>query len=532
MARHSIGINICIGGTGDYSCSDGTANIDCNNWRLLRDTSDASRGLATCDLVYDIHGDTCNYSTRGIGWFGIKTSALGNFEIPQHVTTITQGANFNYTHTWANTQWAITAAYNKIGFAGYFTWNKEAGQNWLFMTFEENLADEVSITAPQGLSVSFPSDITGNITASLTAWGKGNPTPMTGTPTTYPNAVIWNFAANLFNEDGTYTGAGKKFNTGETKSCDLGSVMSGWSTNTGVLTGSAAASAAPYSLQPGKKYYVVVYARNSFNQEVQVTSGLYMYYPEIGVKITSCVYDPTTKTNTLTFTYTKEEDNSTIGERLRYDIYDDDTGQYLKTNVEITTVYDGRGLNGSVTVTGLPTGHKFTVALELTIAPNLDGANVRRVTDSVQAPVANAAFLGFDWDELRRTCTIRAEAPGAANCRIQAGYQPNVYDIGNKLTTGEVGELVVKDLNHGTGQILYLQATPESSSGYQYLDEVAKISIPIPNPIIGLVTPSCEDEANGAEQKYIVDIVEHKTNNTCTPRWQNGDRVVKKDPCS
>lgn len=389
-----------------------------------------------------------------------------------------------------------------------------------------NLPNDLRVLPPVGFSCTFPTAPSGNITASLTKWAE-NPN-IGGTPTTYGGAKIWNFAANLFNEDGTFTGAGKKFNTGETLTCNLGSINSGWSTNTGVLTGSAAALAAPFTPQAGKKYYVVVCAQNNMNQEVQATSGLYTMLPEIKIKIDSCIYDPSTKKNNLTFTYTKEQDNVTTGERLRYDIYDEDTGTYIAENVEIITVYDGRGLNDQVVVPNMPTGHKLTVYLELTVDPNLNGASVSRVGDSIQAPVANAAFLGFEWDELRRTCTIRAEAPGASHCRIQAGYAANVYDIGNQLTPDSVGVLTVKDLQHGNGQIMYLQAVPESASGYQYTNEIAKVSVPIPNPILGVRVPPCE---SGEEKEYVVDIVEMKDNCTTTPRWQVGDRVVVKDQC-
>lgn len=139
--------------------------------------------------------------------------------------------------------------------------------------------------------------------------------------------------------------------------------------------------------------------------------------------------------------------------------------------------------------------------------------------------------LAVSWDDARRSCTITATATGAPNMRVEAGYSRNNYTIGSKLAVGTSCALTVSDLNHGTGQLLYIHAIPENADGTQYAAQEIFRTIPIPNPILGVLRPSCEEQAAGAKQLYIVDIVEHKTNNTCTPRWQNGDRIVKKNPC-
>lgn len=529
MARHSIGIMIC-GSNQAPNCASGTANVDFNNSHLTRDTSNASRGIVVNNIVYDIHTNNWREGGRLIGWFGVKT-AITSSEIGQHVIGLSQNVPINYTHTWPNEGWLIDAGVVNLHFAGYFTWNKGAA-DWRFIIFDEPLADEVRITPPQGLTVGFPTSFGGNISASISAWGKGNPTPMTGTPTSYPGAKYWNWAVDLLDASGNYLAHyANNYNENKTVSLPTNQFYTA-----SALPSSSAATSSKYTLQPNKGYKLKVTVNNSFNQSVSKTSPIiYTLPPEPSVSITSIIYQPSSKNCNLTFSWSKPVDGGGLKESVYYSVYDT-KGKYYKTNVLLKTNNAGNGsaMSGNITVTGLPPGEKYFVKVTVN-QYKTDGTTVLNSsskTVSNYAPVANAAFLGFDWDELRRTCTIRAEAPGAANCRIQAGYAPNSYTIGNKLTSGQVGTLVVKDLNHGSGQILYLQATPESSDGHQYLNEIAKISVPIPNPILGLVTPSCEDIERGVEKRYIVDFIEKKKGTTtCTPRWRNGDRVVYRIPC-
>ena len=387
-----------------------------------------------------------------------------------------------------------------------------------------SLPDSLRVLPPEGLSVTWPTTITGSVSASVSKWA--NNSNIGGTPTSYGGASYWNWAIDLLDENGNYL-AHKTFNTGETKSKNFGALNNGWYTAS-ALSGSSAANGSPYTIQAGKKYKFRVIAQNNMNQRRSVDSAVFVSSPpKPTISVTSVVYDPSTKKSKMCFTWSLGKSGLTP-EKLTYKVTTPN-GTTVASGT-IKTISDGSASSGTVCDVVVPTGEKLTLTVTNTAGPT-GNTMTSSATTTAYSPVANAAFLGFDWDELRRECTIRAEAPGAANCRIQAGYAPNNYTVGNKLTSGQVGTLVVKDLNHGSGQILYLQATPESSDGYQYLNEIAKISVPIPNPILGLVTPSCEDIERGVEKRYIVDFVEHKKNNTCTPRWQNGDRIVKKDEC-
>lgn len=384
-----------------------------------------------------------------------------------------------------------------------------------------NLPDNLRVLPPVGLSVSWPSIMSGSVSASITSWSKN--TNIGGTPTTYGGASYWNWAIDLLDENGNMV-AHKTYNTGETKSCSFGSANSGWYTAS-ALAGSSGAIGSPYTVQAGKKYKLRVYAQNNMNQRLTADSGWFISTPpKPTVSITSVIYNPTTKKSELCFDWSLAQ-SGLYPEVLTYTATLPD-GTVVASGT-IKTISDGAASSGSVCDVVVPTGDRVTITVTNTAGT---GSSALTSTGSASAysPVANAAFLGFEWDELRRTCTIRAEAPGAANCRIEAGYSANNYNIGNKLTTGEVGTLVVRDLQHGNGETMYLQAVPEASNGYQFKNEIAKISVPIPNPILGIRTPACE---SGEEKEYIVDIVEKKANCSVTTRWQVGDRVVTKSEC-
>lgn len=372
------------------------------------------------------------------------------------------------------------------------------------------------ISAPTGLTATYPTTPSGNISASITNWASN--TNINGTPTSYPNAVNWNWKVELIDHLNNVVST-KTFNKGESKSVTL----------------TADTSGSLVKKNTGYKFRVT--CSNEFVQQVNTTSSSFIYTdpPEPTVSIVSSVYNPTSKDCNLTFNWSKPADGGALNEQIRYDIYNAVTGASFsgKDNVQIQVVTDGTGKSGTITVTGLPTATKVGVRLEVATRPNASSGWTVKTSKTAETytPVAGAAFIGFVWDDVRRQCVITATAPGAAKTRISAGYAPNNYNVSTSLVNGTTGTLTVKDLNHGGGQALYLEAMPESSDGHQYIDEVAKISIPIPNPILGVLRPSCEEQAAGAKQLYIVDIVEHKTNNSCTPRWQNGDRIVKKNPC-
>lgn len=505
-----------------------------------RDTGNASQAILHCAVNASAHFGWVQWiATSGYVQIGARVWADGTGSQNDQVSQHGKGpAGCHEAWYWLGNRtidvYSNSSTYNLHVHAGWefdasIYSPSHAGNGWLgYCNYA--LPDDKRITPPQNLNATWPSPLgklEGVTTATISGWGKAN--NMTGTPTNYPGAEYRNWVLDLMDKNGNYL-AHYCLKQGEQKTAT-------WNNpefyTAEVLAGTAQANATKYPVAKNTPYKLRADAINSFVQWTTLLSGLlYSEPPTPSVSITSIVYQPSSKDCTLTFTWSKPTDGGGLKESVYYSIYDA-KGNYYKTDVLLQTNAAGVGaaMSGSITVTGLPSGEQYYVKVTVNqYRPDgttvLDSAS-KTVDD--YAPVANAAFLGFDWDELRRECTIRAEAPGAANCRIQAGYAPNVYDIGDKLTTGQVGTLVVKDLNHGSGQILYLQAVPEASNGHQYENEIAKISIPIPNPILGVHTPSCEKIEAGAEREYIVDIIEKKKGSSaCTQRWQNGDRVVVK----
>ena len=508
-----------------------------------RDTGNASQAILHCAVNASAHFGWVQWLiTSGYVQIGARVWADGTGSQNDQVSQQGKGpAGCREAWYWLGNRtidvYSNSSTYNLHVHAGWefdasIYSPSHAGNGW-FGYCNYALPDDKRITPPQNLNATWPSPLgklEGVTTATISGWGKAN--NMTGTPTNYPGAEYRNWALDLMDKNGNYL-AHYCLKQGEQKTAT-------WNNpefyTAEVLAGTAQANATKYPVAKNTPYKLRADAINSFVQWTTLLSGLlYSEPPTPSVSITSIVYQPSSKDCTLTFTWSKPTDGGGLKESVYYSIYDA-KGNYYKTDVLLQTNAAGVGaaMSGSITVTGLPSGEQYYVKVTV----NQYRSDGTTVLDSASktvddyAPVANAAFLGFDWDELRRECTIRAEAPGAANCRIQAGYAPNVYDIGDKLTTGQVGTLVVKDLNHGSGQILYLQAVPEASNGHQYENEIAKISIPIPNPILGVHTPSCEKIEAGAEKEYIVDIIEKKKgSSTCTQRWQNGGKVVVKNKC-
>lgn len=351
------------------------------------------------------------------------------------------------------------------------------------------IPESMRITNPSGLSLSCPSYLGGSVAASVTKWGD-------------PNGGTFTF--KTLNSSGSVIG-----------------------TTTCRTTSTSCSKYMPGSFSRNTRYSMSVTACNTADMCVS-RSGCTIYSPPPcpNVVIKSCVYNPSTKKCVLSFDWSKASDAGLYTETISYIVTDNDGRTYDSGTLD--TASDGVAKSGSKTLTNIETAVNVTVNVTCSSTAGSCTGHA-----SVYSPVAGAAFLGFNWDELRRQCTILGTAPGAKQTRISAGYAPNDYNVGTKVTPGEFGDLVVRDLNHGNGEILYLEAMPEATDNHQYLDEVAKISIPIPNPILGVLTPLCEQIEGGGEKKYIVDIIEKKKgSNTCTPRWQNGDRVVKKSECA
>lgn len=494
--------------------------LDATSWG--RDTGNCEQALIGVTMNSMLHYDSLVWASSGnFGgnyikvWSNLTTRQNGEAGLPKGCNSCASGQGCcccncsGWDCYWHNTygHWNTNVYTNKNTTALY---HQSAFLNNWTGTGTYNLPDDRKILPPTGLSATWPSNWSGSISATITNWSSNS--NIGGTPTTYPNAKIWNFAIELLNSSGTKL-AHQLFKTGETKSVSTADLKNGWYT-ANALVGSSAASSSKYTLQGGQTYKFRVIANNNMNQQQSTTSGNFVYdIPTPTVQIDSFLYDKTAKSNQLTFTWSKAE--SALAEKITYTVQQNGVTVASGTLVENT---NGAAKSGTTTVTGIPTGEYTTVTV---INAARDGSQTKSKSVSDYSPVAAAAFLGFDWDDVRRVCTIRAEAPGAANCRIQAGYAANTYDIGNQLTPGEVGTLVVSELNHGSGQVMYLQAVPEATNGHQFINEIAKISVPIPNPILGVRT--------GTDKKqYIVDIIEHKAGGTVTPKWKNGDRIVKK----
>lgn len=249
--------------------------------------------------------------------------------------------------------------------------------------------------------------------------------------------------------------------------------------------------------------------------------------PAIAITITSTSIEPTWDKARVVFNYSKAASTTPNGERLQYDVYDSTDSTFISQNNILETVVGGGAISGQEVVSNLPLGHSITITLKLTLSDSSYATAVSNISANTYTPVSQAVFDSIVWDETRRKCSITATASSSSGVVISAGYSPNNYTIASLNSPNESGTLVLSDLNHGSGQILYLKAVPQSYNGHTYEQQAAYTSIPIPNPILGVAQPKCGD----GDPQYIIDIVEHKTDGTCTPRWQNGDRLVKKKKC-
>lgn len=179
----------------------------------------------------------------------------------------------------------------------------------------------------------------------------------------------------------------------------------------------------------------------------------------------------------------------------------------------LATVSNGASQSGTYTVTGVQSAKRVKVTID--VDSRLSSVqNIRYYYSPVEAPQ-----LSYNWDTSHRCVTVTAESPNVTNFDMKLGY---IRDDDSLGSSNSGNSLQVCDLDHGAGQILYASATPlitdvdtSNSTGYA--------TIPILNPILG-VTNDCTDKKN------IVDIVECK-GGELTPRWQNGQRVLKKSQC-
>ena len=371
-----------------------------------------------------------------------------------------------------------------------------------------NLPNNLKVLPPTGISASFPSNFLGSVTTSISSWSSNS--NIGGTPTSYPNAKYWNVALDLLDNNGNYL-AHQCLQVGETKSATFSDVKTGFYTAS-ALVGSAAANSSKYTLQGGKTYKLRVVWNNNMNRQVSSTSsGILFDIPTPTVSITSFIYDPNNVNHAnLTFSWSKA--TSGANENVTYKVVQNGVTIHSGTLAANT---GGAAKSGTKTV-AVASGEYTTVTVTNTMVG--DSSMTKSASASQYAPVANAAFIGYVWDDLRHQVVITATAEGAANTRLYAGYTANGTDIGNQLTPGTTGTITVTNPNHGTGQIIYLKAVPEATNGHQYTEKQANLAIAVPNPIIGLLNPKT---GNPNKKQYIVDIVEKKANGTITPKWQN-----------
>ena len=126
----------------------------------------------------------------------------------------------------------------------------------------------------------------------------------------------------------------------------------------------------------------------------------------------------------------------------------------------------------------------------------------------------------YHWDDVRRRLVITAEAgtSRATATDILWGYTDQNMSV---LASAQGGTVTgtIADPNHGTTRFLYIQARAKYVDNTYKLGQI--ILVQIPNPILGVLKEN--------NLKYwVVDIIEHKSDNTITPAWQNGTRVVVK----
>lgn len=254
-----------------------------------------------------------------------------------------------------------------------------------------------------------------------------------------------------------------------------------------------------------------------------------MSYATISATLDYATYSPSNGGRVeVGYTVTKTTSDGSVRERVDYKFINVETNTTIVSGTSTSmTETNGAGFERGAMFQAMPAG--TLVRMEFYLKTSDDSYTSSRSTAilNVYTPPAPAQLTSYDWDEVRRSITIKAKSTSANSVAISAGYAPNDYTLGTTVDSGDTATYTLKDLNHGTGQVLYISATPQAYDGYAYEAQSAKISIPIPNPIIGVYTPACDK----GDPQYIVDIVEKKADCSVTKKWQNGDRVYRRKPC-
>ena len=147
------------------------------------------------------------------------------------------------------------------------------------------------------------------------------------------------------------------------------------------------------------------------------------------------------------------------------------------------------------------------------------------VTKQVEPPVPE-----YSWNDIRTILTITAKANSdfAEYMQIKVGYDDDTTPVtlwqgstgDNPVTNNWSHSVTVSHPDHGSGQFIYIKLRSRYKNNTWVEGDV--FAVPVPNPILGVARYSA------SSAKYIVDVVEHKSDNTVTDLWQNGQRIVKK----
>lgn len=504
-----------------YGDSHATENIYLNTVSWGRNTGNCEQSSLSVNITSDLRWDSLVWASHNDPNFhnngmqirdNLQSRHSGYVDIAKGGTPCSYPTGCCFCHcggvTYSRPAFNTSILGDKSTYYLYVKgWYLGNGTGEAYYTLPNNLR----VLPPTGLSVTWPSLWDEVVKATLGSWSSNS--NIGGTPTSYPRHKNWNFAIELLDEHGNYL-AHQLFNTRETKNVSSYDIKTGWYT-ADALAGTAAANSTKYTLLGGRKYRFRVVANNNMNQQAKSTSSAALAYdiPTPKVSITDSAYDAESGKDTMTFSWSKEK--SGIDERIEYEVWCNGEKIQSGTLVEHT---NGEAKSGTVTLKDIPTGENIEVRV---LNKANDGSQTKTGSVEQHSPVITFATVQIAWNDVRRECTITGTVPGARFCHVYAGYKANEYEIGDKLTPANTGTLVVKDLDHGTGQILYIQVVPESQDGYEYVNETVKLSVHIPNPILGIATAI-------DKKRYIVDVVEHKKGGTVTPKWQNGDRIVKK----
>ena len=135
----------------------------------------------------------------------------------------------------------------------------------------------------------------------------------------------------------------------------------------------------------------------------------------------------------------------------------------------------------------------------------------------------------YAWNDDRTALivTIKANSDYVSYMQAKWDYNDSVTSTlwqgstGSTPVTSEWSQSVnIPYPDHGSGQFIYLKLRARYQDNTWEEGDI--FAVPVANPILGVAIYAANNK------KYIVDVVEHKSDDTVTPLWQNGQRIVKK----